>query len=73
MVWVGLSDGPYASRHSRSGSPVRVNHGEHAVPPTGVDPGSVTANDLLSGERLTWPKSEFEAMWEPLGRRALAA
>lgn len=73
MVWVGLSEGPYATWHSRSGALVRVNYGEHAVLLTGVDAESVTVNDPLSGERLTWPKGEFEAMWELLGRRALAA
>ncbi len=73
LAWVGLSAGPYATWHSRSGALVRVNYGEHAVLLTGIDAESVTANDPLSGERLTWPKSEFEAMWRLLGRRALAA
>ena len=73
LAWVGLSEGPYASWHSRSGALVHVNYGEHAVLLTGVDAESVTVNDPLSGERLTWPKSEFETMWERLGRRALAA
>ncbi len=73
LAWVGLSEGPYATWHSRSGALVSVNYGEHAVLLTGVDAESVTVNDPLSGERLTWPKSEFEAMWELLGRRALAA
>lgn len=73
MAWVGLSEGPYASWHSRSGALVRVNYGEHAVLLTGVDAETVTVNDPLSGERLTWPKSEFETMWNRLGRRALAA
>lgn len=73
MVWIGLSEGPYATWHSRSGALVRVNYGEHAVLLTGIDAETVTANDPLSGERLTWPKSQFEAMWKLLGSRALAA
>lgn len=73
LAWVGLSDGPYASWHSRSGALVRVNYGEHAVLLTVVDARAVTVNDPLSGERLTWSKGRFEVMWELLGRRALAA
>jgi uncharacterized protein YvpB len=73
MVWVGLSEGPYATWHSPSGALVRVNYGEHAVLLTGVSGEDVTVNDPLSGEKLTWPKSQFEAMWDLLGRRALGA
>ncbi len=73
LVWVGLSEGPYASWHSPAGKVVTVNYGEHAVLLTGVNGDDVTVNDPLSGERLTWPKSQFEAMWDLLGRRALAA
>jgi len=73
MVWVALSEGPYASWHSPSGRVVHVNYGEHAVVLSGVTTGYVTVNDPLSGQRLTWSKSQFEAMWASLGRRALAA
>jgi uncharacterized protein YvpB len=73
LVWVGLSEGPYGSWHSPAGKVVTVNYGEHAVLLTGVNGEAVTVNDPLSGERLTWPKSQFEAMWNLLGRRALAA
>ncbi len=73
MVWVALSEGPYASWHSPSGKIVEVNYGEHAVVLTGVSKGEVRVNDPLSGQRLVWPKSQFETMWTSLGRRALAA
>lgn len=73
MVWVGLSEGPYASWHSPTGAPIEVNYGEHAVLLTGVTGAAVTVNDPLSGQRLTWPKEHFEAMWDLLGNRALAA
>jgi uncharacterized protein YvpB len=72
MVWVALAEGPYASWHSPSGKLVHINYGEHAVVLSGVSKGDVTVNDPLSGERLTWTKSQFEAMWASLGRRALA-
>jgi uncharacterized protein YvpB len=73
MVWVGLSEGPYASWHSPSGEIVHVNYGEHTVLLTGVTSNDVTVNDPLSGLRLTWPKTQFTAMWDLLGRRALGA
>lgn len=52
---------------------MHVNYGEHAVVLTGVNKDEVTVNDPLSGERLKWPKTQFEAMWAELGSRALAA
>lgn len=72
MVWVALSEGPYASWHSPTGKVVNVNYGEHAVVLSGVSAGEVTVNDPLSGQRLRWSKGQFESMWESLGRRALA-
>jgi len=72
MVWVALSEGPYASWHSPAGKVVSVNYGEHAVVLSGVGEGKVTVNDPLSGQRLRWSKGQFESMWESLGRRALA-
>lgn len=73
LAWVALSAGPYASWTSPAGKPIRVNYGEHAVVLTGAGPARVRVNDPLSGERLTWSKSEFERMWAGLGHRALAA
>ena len=72
MVWVALSEGPYASWHSPTGKVVNVNYGEHAVVLSGVSEGEVTVNDPLSGQMLRWSKDQFESMWESLGRRALA-
>ncbi|HWW68264.1 MAG TPA: C39 family peptidase, partial [Solirubrobacterales bacterium] len=73
MVWVALSEGPYASWHSPAGKIVNVNYGEHAVVLSGVTGGDVTVNDPLSGQRLRWSKGQFESMWASLGHRALAA
>jgi uncharacterized protein YvpB len=73
LAWVALSAGPYASWTSTSGKQIRVNYGEHAVVLTGVDGADVQVNDPLSGERLTWSRSQFEGMWAGLGHRALAA
>ncbi len=73
MVWVALSEGPYASWYSPGGKVIRVNYGEHAVVLSGTSEASVTVNDPLSGQRLIWSKSQFESMWNALGRRALAA
>jgi uncharacterized protein YvpB len=73
IAWVALSEGPYASWVSPAGRPVEINYGEHALVLTGVEGGQVHLNDPLSGTRLTWTKSEFERMWEGLGRRALGA
>lgn len=73
MAWVALSEGPYAIWNSPTGKVVHVNYGEHAVVLTGVNKDEVTVNDPLSGERLKWPKTQFEAMWAGLGSRALAA
>jgi uncharacterized protein YvpB len=73
MVWVGLSEGPYASWHSPAGRIVKVNYGEHAVVLSGVTEGDLIVNDPLSGQRLRWSKGQFESMWALLGRRALAA
>jgi uncharacterized protein YvpB len=73
MVWVGLSEGPYASWHSPAGRIVEVNYGEHAVVLSGMTEGDLIVNDPLSGQRLRWSKGQFESMWALLGRRALAA
>jgi uncharacterized protein YvpB len=73
MVCVALTEGPFASWHSPAGTMVSVNYGEHAVALTGVTPETVVVNDPLSGQRLSWSKSQFESMWGSLGRRALAS
>ncbi len=73
LAWVALSEGPYSSWTSPAGRSIEVNYGEHAVVLTGVGEGTVQVNDPLSGERLTWSKSQFEQMWDGLGHRALAA
>ena len=72
MVWVGLSDGPYASWHTPQGSLVRANWGEHAVLLTGVRANEVLVNDPLDGRRKVWSKSAFRQMWDRLGRRAVS-
>lgn len=48
------------------------NFGEHTVVLTGIDEDSLEVNDPLSGQRLTWTRSEFEVMWQRLGRQALS-
>jgi len=73
IAWVALSNGPYASWVSPAGKPIEINYGEHVLVLTGVEGEVVHLNDPLSGTRLTWSKSQFEQMWEGLGRRALAA
>lgn len=73
LAWVALSEGPFATWTSPAGRPIKINYGEHAVVLTGVKGGTVAVNDPLSGERLTWTKTQFAQMWAGLGRRALAA
>ncbi|MDX6604543.1 MAG: hypothetical protein QOF23_1052 [Solirubrobacterales bacterium] len=73
IAWVALSNGPYATWVSPAGKPIEINYGEHVLVLTGVEGQVVHVNDPLSGTRLTWSKSQFEQMWEGLGRRALAA
>jgi uncharacterized protein YvpB len=73
IAWVALSNGPYASWVSPAGKPIEINYGEHVLVLTGVEGEVVHMNDPLSGTRLTWSKSQFEQMWEGLGRRALVA
>lgn len=73
LAWVALSEGPYASWTSPAGKQIEINYGEHAIVLTGVSGQTVNVNDPLSGERLTWSKSQFQQMWAGLGQRALAA
>lgn len=72
IAWVGLSDGPYKTWRTRDGMRVVGNLGEHTVVLTGLAGDRVALNDPLSGRRLSWSRSQFEAMWRGLGRRALS-
>lgn len=72
MVWVGLSDGPYGEWRAPSGRPITVNFGEHTVVINGIRPdGSLRVVNPLTARRETWSRSDFELMWDRLGRRAL--
>ena len=74
MVWVGLSEGPYGTWRSPEGRRVRVNFGEHTVVLTGMRAdGRLSVSNPLEGTAETWTRATFEAMWERLDRRALAA
>jgi uncharacterized protein YvpB len=72
MVWIGLSDGPYETWRSPEGKRVTVNFGEHTVVLTGIDGDQISVNDPLDGQRKVWTKSQFEQMWQLLGRRAVS-
>lgn len=71
MAWVGLSNGPFMTWRTASGKRITGNFGEHTVVLTGIAAGSLAVNDPLSGRRLNWSRSQFELMWQRLGRRAL--
>lgn len=71
MAWVGLSDGPYKTWLTPSGKPFTGNFGEHTVVLVGIKGTRLQVNDPLSGKRLTWTRTQFERMWELLGRQAL--
>lgn len=73
MVWVGLSDGPFRTWRTPSGARFTGNFGEHTVVLTGIDGDRLEVNDPLPGERAVWTRTQFEQMWQRLGRRALAA
>ena len=74
MVWVGLSDGPYASWRSPRGRRVRVNFNEHTIVLTGIAPGGdLQVVNPLHGTLESWTRGRFEAAWRLLGRRALGA
>jgi uncharacterized protein YvpB len=72
MAWIGLSDGPYRTWRSPEGRTITGNFGEHTVVLTGIRRERLSVNEPLSGRRQTWTRSEFEQLWERLGRRALA-
>ena len=72
MVWIGLSDGPYATWLTPGGEEVTVNYGEHTVVLTGLDGDRVYVNDPIDGQKKVWSRAEFEAKWALLDRRALA-
>lgn len=74
MAWVGLSDGPYGKWRSPQGRDIKVNFGEHTVVLYGLRrDGRVEVYNPLQGTREVWTRTEFEVMWQRLGRRALAA
>jgi uncharacterized protein YvpB len=74
MVWIGLSDGPYGEWRSPAGRRVRVNFGEHTVVLNGVTrDGRLRVVNVLRGTRELWTRSDFEVMWNRLGRRAIGA
>lgn len=71
IAWIGLSEGPYRSWRSPTGTRVTVNFGEHVVVLTRLRGDRITLNDPLSGSRLVWTRAQFLAKWRLLGRRAL--
>lgn len=72
MVWIGLSDGPYGQWRSPEGRAVNVNFGEHTVVLSGLDrDGTVRVSNPLQGTSERWTPTEFMALWQRLGRRAL--
>jgi predicted double-glycine peptidase len=73
MVWVGLSERPYARWRTLEGKTISVNFGEHTVVLTGVRGDLVLLNDPLGGQRRTWTRAQFEELWARLGRRALGS
>lgn len=73
MAWVGLSDGPFGSWLSPSGRRIDVNFGEHTVVLHGLRAdGQLLVSNPLEGTRELWTKSQFEAQWDLLGRRAVS-
>lgn len=74
MAWIGLSDGPYGQWRSPRGELVRVNFGEHTIVLRGITrDGDLRVVNPLQGTFERWSRTRFEAAWELLGRRALAA
>lgn len=74
MAWIGLSDGPYATWRSPQGKRIQVNFGEHTIVLAGIARnGDLRVINPLRGTRETWSRTRFEAAWQLLGRRALAA
>lgn len=74
MAWIGLSDGPYGQWRSPQGRDIKVNFGEHTVVLYGLrQDGRLEVSNPLRGTRELWTRTRFEAMWQLLGRRALAA
>ena len=73
MAWIGLSDGPFGEWRSPSGKAIRVNFGEHTVVLRGIRlDGRIDVVNPLKGTEETWTASEFELLWNRLGRRALS-
>jgi len=74
LAWVALGDGPYGTWRSPAGKAIRVNFSEHTVVLTGVRAdGSLSVINVLAGTREVWSRQTFQARYDLLGRRALAA
>lgn len=74
MVWIGLSEGPYARWRSPEGKRITVNLGEHTVLLAGIlADGRLRVLNPLVGTLEYWTKQDFERKWDRLDRRALAA
>ena len=73
LAWVALSSGPYATWQSPQGRLIRANFGEHTVVLTALAGRYLRFNDPLDGRRKLWLRSDFERMWQAMGRRALGA
>ncbi|MHB8659398.1 MAG: C39 family peptidase [Solirubrobacteraceae bacterium] len=73
MAWVGLADGPYGRWRSPTGLSISVNFNEHTVVLTGIDAeGTLQVINPLTGRLERWSQTQFETMWDRLGRRALS-
>lgn len=74
LVWIGLTDGPYGEWSSPEGRAIKVNFGEHTVVLHGLSAdGRLLVSNPLRGTAEVWDRTQFEQMWERLGRRALIA
>ena len=74
LAWIGLADGPYRSWRTSAGRQVSVNLNEHTIVLHGIRAdGTLQVVNVLEGTRELWSAERFEAAWELLGRRALAA
>lgn len=51
--------------------PVKVTYRMHAVLVTGYDENHIYANDPLKEKNTQYPKDEFIAGWEQIGKQAI--
>jgi len=73
LAWVGLADGPFGRWNSPNGRTIEVNFNEHAVVITGIGrDGLLSVIDPLQGKRTVWSKTQFEALWARINKRALS-